>query len=380
MPVPTTEHRWPCEQCGAQLRFAPGQTELVCDHCGHHQAIPEAGERRRARALQEHDLAAGLRDDLPVSAMESVQTTTCTSCGAQIEFQGATHAMECPFCASPVAVDTGRQRLIKPQALVPFRVTEDAARDSLTEWLGNRWFAPSSLLEYARKGRAMNGMYVPFWTFDAATESDYTGQRGEHYYETEMVRVTVNGRSEMQPRQVQKTRWYAASGHVSRDFNDVLVMASTSLPQRLGNDLTPWDLSALVPYDPDYLAGFTAEGYTVALTEADSAAKAIMANVIEQDVRRDIGGDEQRVHSVDTAFSDETFKHILLPVWMAAYKYNGKSYRFLVNGQTGEVQGERPYSAVKIAFAVLVLLALVLGGIYLNDPANLGLPRPAWMD
>ncbi|MCB6178176.1 primosomal protein N' (replication factor Y) - superfamily II helicase [Rhodobacter sp. Har01] len=384
MPLPPpatgTEHRWPCAQCGAQLRFAPGQTELVCDHCGHVQTIPQAGDRRRARALHEHDLAAGLRDDLPVSAMQDVRTTTCTSCGAQIEFRAATHATQCPFCASPVALDSGSHRLVKPQALVPFALTQAQARAALITWLGNRWFAPSTLLEYARKGRAMDGIYVPFWTFDAATQSDYSGQRGEHYYETEMVRVTVNGRSQMQPRQVRKTRWYAASGHVARDFDDVLVMGSASLPARLGNELTPWDLSALVPYDPDFLAGFTAEGYTVALTEADAAAKAQMATVIERDVRRDIGGDEQRVHSVDTRFSDETFKHILLPVWMAAYKYNGKSFRFLVNGQTGEVQGERPWSAWKIAFAVLLVALLALGAVYLNDPANLGLPRPDWMN
>ncbi len=157
-------------------------------------------------------------------------------------------------------------------------------------------------------------------------------------------------------------------------------MASTSLPQRLGNDLTPWDLAALEPYAPDYLAGFQAEGYTVALADANQSARATMARVIEGDVRRDIGGDEQRINSVDTDYRDETFKHILLPVWMAAYKYNGKSYRFLVNGQTGEVQGERPYSIWKIAFAVALVVTIIVGAVYLNDPATLGLPRPAWMD
>ena len=375
-----SESRYPCAQCGAQLRFAPGQTELACDHCGHVQAIPAAGDRKRARALQEHPLAQGLRDDLPGTEMEEVRTTTCTSCGAQIEFQGAAHATECPFCASPVVVDTGATRLIKPQALVPFQLTEDQARSAMVKWMGSLWFAPSTLLEYARKGRAMNGIYVPFWTFDAATQSRYTGQRGEHYYETRTVTVQENGRSVQKQEQVRKTRWYPASGRVARDFDDVMVMGSASLPKRLGNELTPWDLSALEPYSPDYLAGFTAEGYTVGLAAADAEAKAKMAAVIEQDVRRDIGGDEQRVTSVDTDFSDETFKHVLLPVWMAAYKYNGKSYRFLVNGQTGEVQGERPWSIWKIGFAVLAVVVVVVGAIYLSDPEALGLPRPGWMD
>ncbi len=344
------------------------------------QAIPAAGDRKRARALQEHPLAQGLRDDLPGTAMEEVRTTTCTSCGAQIELQGAAHATECPFCASPVVLDTGSHRLIKPQALVPFQLTEDQARSAMVKWMGSLWFAPSTLLEYARKGRAMNGIYVPFWTFDAATQSRYTGQRGEHYYETRTVTVQENGRSVQKQEQVRKTRWYPAAGRVARDFDDVMVMGSASLPRRLGNDLTPWDLSALEPYSPDYLAGFTAEGYTVGLAAADAEAKAKMAAVIEQDVRRDIGGDEQRVTSVDTDFSAETFKHILLPVWMAAYKYNGKSYRFLVNGQTGEVQGERPWSIWKIGFAVLAVVVVVVGAIYLSDPEALGLPRPGWMD
>ena len=374
------EHRFPCAQCGAQLRYAPGQTTLTCEHCGYVQSIPAAEYLQLALALGEHDLARGLQDDLPDAAMSEVRTTSCPSCGAEVEFKGATHATQCPFCASPVVVDTGTQRHIKPQAVLPFVLTEDQARKAMTGWLGRLWFAPGTLLEYARKGRAMSGIYVPFWTFDADTRSGYTGQRGEYYYETRTVTVQVNGKSERRQEQVRHTRWYPASGHVARAFDDVLVMASTSLPERLSNGLTPWDLTALAPYTPDYLAGFQAEGYTVSLSDGDAAAKTQMASVIEQDVRRDIGGDEQSISSVDTDYSDETFKHVLLPVWMAAYKYNGKSYRFLVNGQSGEVQGERPWSIWKIGFAVLVVVVIVLGAVYLNDPGTLGLPRPEWMN
>jgi hypothetical protein len=116
------------------------------------------------------------------------------------------------------------------------------------------------------------------------------------------------------------------------------------------------------------------------LADGHGEARDRMSNVIVHDVRRDIGGDEQRVHDVDTDWRDETFKHILLPVWMAAYKYNGKSYRFLVNGQTGEVQGERPWSIWKIALVVIVVLSLGLGAIYLSDPEALNLPQPDWMN
>lgn len=378
--MPAEEYRWPCVQCGADLRYAPGETELVCDHCGHKQAVPDAAPRKQAGTFVEHDLARGLSDDLGTTAMEEVRTSSCPSCGAKIEFQGATHATECPFCASPVVVDTGSARLIKPQGVVPFALTEDQARGQMLKWMGSLWFAPSKLLEYARKGRAMNGIYVPYWTFDAATRSRYTGQRGDNYTESRTVTVNVNGRSEQRTEQVTRTNWTPASGRVARRFDDVLVIASTSLPKQLGVGLEPWDLDGMQPYSPDFLAGFQAEGYTVTLDEGNKEAHAIMRRVIEQDVRRDIGGDQQRITSLDTDHSEETFKHILLPVWMAAYKYNGKTYRFLVNGQTGEVQGERPWSVWKIALAVLAVAIIAGVALYLNDPEALGLPRPEWLN
>lgn len=358
----TGEHRWPCDSCGADLRFAPGQTELVCDHCGHTQAIPRAMREDATRAMGEHDLARGLQGDLAPGAMEEPQTTKCPNCGALVEFSGAEHASQCPFCATPVVIGTGINRQIKPQALIPFQLDERTARAAMAKWLGRLWFAPNGLVDYARKGRAMSGLYVPYWTFDAATRSSYSGQRGTYYYETRMVTVEVNGKRQQRQEQVRKTRWHAVSGRVARAFDDVLVLASQSLPRDYTQGLEPWDLSALKPYRPDYLAGFTAEGYTVSLADGNGMAHQIMAQVISGDVTRDIGGDEQRIGQINTDYSAETFKHILLPVWMAAYKYNGKTFRFVVNGQTGKVQGERPYSAWKIAFALLAA-AIVIGVI-----------------
>ena len=345
------EHRFPCDTCGSDLRFEPAQAQLACDHCGSVEAIDDGP---RASALAELDFHAALKGDLKAEEMEETRCVGCPNCGAQVEFDAAEHAAECPFCATPVVTDTGTNRHIKPRGVLPFSVGEDAARDALQDWLGSLWFAPGGVADYARKGRKMSGIYVPYWTFDADTKSQYKGQRGTHYYET---RTVVRDGKQTQQR-VRKTRWRNVSGRVARFFDDVLVLASRSLPKKYTDRLSPWDLSDLRPYQPEYLAGFRAEAYTVELDDGFEEAKAIMNRVIERDVRFDIGGDAQRITDLKTQVRDVTFKHLLLPVWMAAYKYRGKTYRFVVNGRTGQVQGERPWSAWKIAIAVIVVAVL----------------------
>ena len=353
--APQTEHRFPCENCGSDMRYAPEAGKLVCDHCGNTEPIE--GSTTHVTPIRELDLAKGLRADLPATDMEETRVLTCPNCGAQVEFAPGKHATECPFCATPVVVDTGVNRHIKPRAVLPFALTEQTARDAMTDWLGSLWFAPNGLQEYARKGRRMQGIYVPYWTYDADTRSSYTGERGTVYYVTQTV--VRDGKRVQQ--QVPRVRWSPASGRVARFFDDVLVLASTSLPKTYTDALEPWDLSALMPYAPEYLAGFRAEAYSVSLEDGFAEARAYMDRVIERDVRFDIGGDRQRVHHVDTQLGQLTFKHILLPVWLAAYKYRGRTYRFVVNGRTGRVQGERPYSAIKITIAVI--LGAIAAGI-----------------
>ncbi|NOD48218.1 MULTISPECIES: TFIIB-type zinc finger domain-containing protein [unclassified Ruegeria] len=353
------EHRFPCDQCGADYRFNPGDGNLTCDHCGHSEPI-SAGPWGGA-SLRELDFDAAIADRLPDSEIEETRVLSCPNCAAQVEFDPNTHAAECPFCATPVVTDTGINRHIKPKGVLPFAFDERSAHQAMGDWLGRLWFAPNGLKEYARKGRKMQGIYVPYWTFDADTKSSYRGERGTVYYETRTV--MRDGKRVQQ--QVPKVRWTPKSGRVARFFDDVLVLASKSLPKSYTDALEPWDLPALEPYQPEYLAGFRAEAYSVELREGYVEARAHMARVIERDVRFDIGGDRQRIHAVDTDVRDVTFKHILLPVWMAAYKYRGQTYRFVVNGRTGRVQGERPWSAIKITIAVVLGLLLAAGVGYL---------------
>ncbi len=360
MPQSETERRFPCPSCGSDLRYLPGSDRMHCDHCGTEQPIEGAGPW--SDATRELDFRKAIENELPRAEMEETRVTQCTSCGARFEFEPDVHAAECPFCATPVVAGTGTDRHIKPRALLPFGLDEAAARAAMNHWLGSLWFAPGGLLDYVRAGRRMQGIYVPYWTYDADTRSTYRGKRGTVYTENRAVRVVVNGKAQTRMQPVQKVRWTKVGGRVARFFDDVLVLASQSLPKRFTDALAPWDLAALEPYRPEFLAGFRAEAYTVGLEDGYAEARDIMHAMIVRDVKFDIGGDRQQIDSLETEVGRLTFKHVLLPVWLAAYKYRGQTYRFVVNGRTGAVQGERPWSAVKIATAA-ILFALVAGAI-----------------
>ncbi len=353
MALTETEHRFPCAQCGASLRFAPGQARLSCEYCGHEQDIPQIDDETRVTALQSLDYHEAVANTLPQDEFEETRVVSCDTCGAQVEFDRDVHSSECPFCASPVVTDTGANRHIKPHAILPFKLSEQEAQARAGAWLKSLWFAPSELAKYARSSGRLNGLYLPYWAFDVATRTRYSGQRGTHYYVT-------SGRGKNRRRQ-RRTRWRSVSGSVGRQFLDLLVMAAQSLPRANIRKLEPWTMADLQPYSADYLSGFRAEAYTVDLPDGFEIAKQRMEEQIRADIRRDIGGDDQRISSMSTDYSDERFKHLLLPIWMAAYRYRGKTYRFIINGQTGRVQGERPWSVAKIAAAVaggLVFLAL----------------------
>ena len=354
--------KFPCEECGAALEYAPGEPVVRCPYCGQANEIEQADSPWGGGAVAEQDLDAALANELPAAEVEETRTIHCDDCGADVEFDEKTHAATCPFCASPIVTETSANRHIKPKGVLPFELKERAAREAMNDWLGSLWFAPSGLKEYARAGRPMEGLYVPYWTYDADTKTEYSGQRGNVYYVSQQVPVQVDGKTVMQTRKVPKVRWTPKRGRVARFFDDVLILASKSLPKKYADRLGPWDLSALKPYQAAYLAGFRAEAYTVPLEDGFREARARMNEIILRDIRFDIGGDKQRVDHVDTKVSDTTFKHILLPVWLAAYKYRGETYRFIVNGRTGAVQGERPYSTWKIAFAVIAGL-LIAGAI-----------------
>lgn len=348
--------RFPCTQCGASVEYAPGTDVLRCGHCGYENRIADS-----TTPILEQDFRETLRTLAINAATRDSIAIHCDTCGASYSFGAATHAGQCPFCGSRVVAKTEQHRQLQVQALLPFKIGRDQARATFRHWLGGLWFAPGGLKDYARNDAHLSGMYVPYWTYDADTTTRYQGERGDDYQVQENYRVIENGQEVERVRVVTKTRWTPAAGVVSRFFDDVLVLASESLPRAVTERLEPWDLANLTPYQEEYLSGFQSEMYQIELDQGFEQAKERMASVIRRAIEQDIGGDHQRINALDTRYGEIRFKHILLPVWMSAFRFRDKTYRFVVNGRTGEVQGERPYSAWKIAFAVL-LAALLIGG------------------
>jgi len=288
----------------------------------------------------------------------------CETCGAKVTLEENNTAGDCPFCGSFMSAQGQSVKEIKPEYLLSFKVTKKDAAENFKNWLKKRWFAPNKLKTFARMD-GLKGIYSPYWTYDSNTTTGYTGQRGVYYYTTESYTVQEDGKSVTKTRQVRHTRWSSASGTVRNIFDDMLISASGNLLPKYTQALEPWDLENLVPFNEQYLSGFQVESYTVGLEDGFEKAKSRMEPIINSSIRGDIGGDEQRISSKNSVYDDIKFKHLLLPVWISAYKFKDKVYQFMVNARTGEVQGNRPYSAVKITFAVLAALAVIGAGVFL---------------
>lgn len=348
------EQRYPCAQCGAQLVFAPGTTHMKCPYCSHEEEVP-ASEAQ----IEELDFHEYLSTHLPAVAQEPDRVLHCNQCGAEFTWPENKESGSCPFCGSNVVVPANPESRIEPKSVLPFAVDLKMAREKFKVWIGSRFWAPNNLKQLALVENGLRGCYIPYWTYDTFATTAYTGMRGEHYYETESYTDSNGNR---QTRQVQKTRWYPASGVVFNDFDDVLVLASEHLPPRYAQAMSSWQLANLAPYDSKYLSGFVAMRYDRGLEEGFEVAKTIMDPTIRSSICRDIGGDTQQIASYNTQYDRLTFKHILLPIWSGAYRYGGRSWAYLVNGQTGEIRGEAPVSAWKVAIAC-ILGALLLGAI-----------------
>jgi len=342
-----------CRNCGADMIFDPKVGKLACPYCDSHKTI-----ETNIAALVERDFDKFLRPEaerLQPLAKDAMQVS-CDSCGATVTFIPPSTATSCDFCAAKiVAQPKAADPLVAPEGVLPFSVANKEAISSLKKWTSSRWFAPNKLKTMARHDRA-ESIYLPYWTFDANTESSYQGERGEDYQES--YRYTDSDGNEQESTRT-KTNWYSASGQTARSFDDIPVPASTSvLPEYI--DRLNWDFTDLASYEPAYLSGHKAQTYQVSLEEGYEKFQLITEPIIRRDVENDIGGDRQRIDNINSQYFDVTFKHVLVPVYAGAYRFNDKVYQIIVNGRTGEVQGERPYSKVKIGCLIVSIIAVIL--------------------
>lgn len=332
------QHHFPCAGCGADLRFSARDGAMACAHCGVTRALPAPATQT---VDQKTHIDEGLDlSRLPESALEEVRLAHCPDCGADVEFAPNLHSTECPFCTTPVVVDTGPARRIKPQGVLPFEVPLETARDSIRSWLGSHFMAPDALAADATEHKGLQGVYVPVWTFDADLDVRYAGKSTKRVLTKDM--------------KWEKGARRETAGRVQWRMEDVHIHASVGLPEAEVNRLNPWDLSKLRPYGPAYLSGFRAEAYQSDLAAAKTALDGRLQTLVNPVLYKDMGGYDPKVTETVIDVGDLWYRPMLLPVWVYAYRFRDKVYRVTVNGQTGEVRGEYPISKVKKVVRVVV--------------------------
>lgn len=346
--------RYPCPNCNGAMEWSARAGALLCPNCGHQRAV-EAGEYSPERDYA--STLASLREaqsSVLTHQADAEHEIVCRSCGAHTTFTGTLTATRCPYCATPVQRDDVQDApaRLPVDGVVPFGVDTKQAEESVKNWINGRWFAPNDFKKYNKTG-SFTGIYASFFTYDADTVTAYTGERGDDYT------VTV-GSGENQHTET-RTRWRHASGVVQDVFDDVAVLANEGFDHDRIRKLEPWPTQTAQPFRQEYIAGFLCRTYDRDLEVCCGDAKGRMDDQIVHTVKQDIGGDHQRVHQRNTEFRTLTYRHLLLPLFLLTVLFAGKPYQVFVNGVSGEVQGERPYSKVKIALAVL--LALILIGV-----------------
>lgn len=357
--APPAGRKFPCPQCGARLDFNPSAQGLNCPFCGFHQEI-KTDEQKEVleRSFNEY---LGRQESKIKAIVGHSSQTKCTGCGAVVLLEDKMATDRCPFCHTHLEAKSEKvEGMIEPESLLPFKVDLRGAREAFQQWVESLWFAPNELKKIAALGE-LTGVYLPYWTYDSMTYTSYEGQRGDNYQDTEYYTETnAQGQSETKSRTVTRIMWYSVSGEVQHFFDDVLVCGSHSVTLALLNDLGEWDLPELVPFEADYLSGFKTERYSIDLKEGLVEAKKLMEPTIVTLIHRDIGGDHQRIDSKRTRYTGITFKHTLLPIWVAVYRFQEKPYQIVVNGHSGRVSGYRPYSFWKIGCLVGSIIMAVM--------------------
>ncbi len=362
-PQATARARFPCASCGGEAVWNPGRRALICAHCGTEAPSESPGP---ANPIVEHDLVAALRA-IPDSSRgwrTSRTQVRCQSCTAISVFDPEKIGQRCDFCgASALLPYEDVKEAFTPESLLPLSIPEGKVRDLVRAWYRSRWFAPSSLGTRAMTD-TVRAVYLPYWTFDATVHAPWTAESGYYYYETQTYR---DAQGNLQTRRVQRVRWVPASGVLDHAFDDELVPATVGVHATLLRAIEPFPTRNLLPYEPRYLAGWTVERYQIDLVNAARSAREAMTAEVRALCAAAVPGDTHRNLSVFPEWSRQTFKHILAPVWLLTYHHHGRPFQVLVNGVTGTIAGERPYSIWKLLLLALAILAFLGACVLLNQ-------------
>lgn len=339
-----------CANCGAEATWDPEADALSCSYCGAVVKVPRAEGLIVERALTAVDQAArgfGLE----------LRALVCKSCGASVALGQKDTASSCVFCGSSNVLPQAQNRnAIRPESVVPLDVSRAAVEQAFRRWVKGLWFRPSRLRSAALDSAV--GVYVPFWTFDAAVHSDWSADAGYYYYVMVPRPVMVGGKMRIQMVRERRVRWVPKWGARDDAYDDLLVLASRGVSEALAAELGGFDLKQLVPYRPEYLAGWRAEEYQIDLEQGWKRGQELIQERQRSRCAGDVPGDTQRDLRVANVIRDVRWKHVLLPIWSLTYRHGGQAYAVLVHGQTGAVRGKAPYSWWKI----LGLIALI-GGV-----------------
>lgn len=348
-----------CPSCGSNLHYDADKKKIACNYCGYQEDINQANDLVVEKILSE--ALENQNNYEPI--VTGKQVFDCQNCGSKFTVDQDKVKVTCGFCGSKnVNTEAYEQRYIQPVGIIPFMISRKEGEAAFRKWIKRGLFHPSKLKSMAAVEN-LHGVYIPFWTYDAQTESDWSGDAGTYYYETKNVRV--NGK--LQQKQVRKTRWRRRSGHLSHFFDDILVAASHGIEQKSVERILPYQLEDVVNFDPRLMIGWEAEVYQMEVDQGFSIADSIIDSKLRRMCSQELGGDTQRNLHVSTQKFNHTFKHIILPLWICSYIYQDKIYHFTINGQTGKVYGKKPISYFKIAVVVLFFVLFILGVWYLRE-------------
>lgn len=338
-----------CPGCGNFLKYDPDCGKLKCEYCGVEKDVPSPAEPMELyyTALSEQGFVG----------WGEVKCIQCPVCGAKTMLEKYQTVTVCPFCGAPNVVESDEVPGLKPNAILPFRISEPKAHASLQKWMSKKFLAPSNLKKTAKTSK-MSGVYVPSWTFDSNVYATYEARLGKTY--TVTVGSGKNRRTET------RVRWYHVSGSINSFFDDVLIGASTKITQKQLTKLGGFDTKNSIQYEEEYLSGYSAERYSQGLDASWEEAKSIMIDNVRSQIRnRYPDADRVDYINVNPVFNETKYKYVLAPIWASSYRYKGKDYGFVVNGRNGRTVGKAPLSPLKTFFFSLFCLGVAGLLIYL---------------